>query len=197
MIDPLVNTSLSLSQLIAVAKQLGLHAIGNNLTPQELYELIKGILAGEGLSVLPDIPPLPAPLPNPALDPIYLPSPDSHPIPNPGPDTNPDPGTKPNPGTNPEPDTDINIDPGIYQTDLRGLFPFCIPFDFIALLNALDADPAAPCFTVPVVIPALNYREDIRLDLSAFNDVAKVFRLCEKVSFLIFLMFVTSKVIRW
>lgn len=84
-----------------------------------------------------------------------------------------------------------------YQVDLRGLFPFCIPFDFIALLNALDADPVAPCFTFPVVIPALDYREDVKLDLSIFDDVAKVIRICEKVSFLIFLMFATSKVIRW
>lgn len=84
-----------------------------------------------------------------------------------------------------------------YQVDLRGLFPFCIPFDFIALLEVLDADPVAPCFTFPVVIPALDYREDFKLDLSIFDDVAKVIRICEKVSFLIFLMFATSKVIRW
>ena len=111
----------------------------------------------------------------------------------PDPGTDPDPGTKPDPGTDPDPDTQISD----YQVDLRSIFPFCIPFDFIALLDALDAEPAAPCFTIPVVIPALDYREDIKLDLSMFDDVAKVIRTCEKVSFLIFLMFATSKVIRW
>ncbi|MBD5502661.1 MAG: hypothetical protein HDR09_02595 [Lachnospiraceae bacterium] len=203
LIDPLCNLGLTLSQLLAIAQQLGLHAIGNNLTPQELYELLKGLLPGENLGVLPEIPSLPVPVPDPDLAPIYLPSPDAHPIPDPG--TTPDPGTKPDPGKDPdsgkEPDSgeDSGSDMEVsdYQVDLRGLFPFCIPFDFIALLHVLDADPVAPCFTFPVVIPALDYREDFKLDLSIFDDVAKVIRICEKVSFLIFLMFATSKVIRW
>ncbi|MBD5488363.1 MAG: hypothetical protein HDR13_06140 [Lachnospiraceae bacterium] len=203
LIDPLCNLGLTLSQLLAIAQQLGLHAIGNNLTPQELYELLKDLLPGENLGVLPEIPSLPVPVPDPDLAPIYLPSPDAHPIPDPG--TTPDPGTKPDPGKDPdsgeEPDSgeDSGSDMEVsdYQVDLRGLFPFCIPFDFIALLHVLDADPVAPCFTFPVVIPALDYREDFKLDLSIFDDVAKVIRICEKVSFLIFLMFATSKVIRW
>lgn len=211
LIDPLCDMGLSLSQLIAIAKQLGLHAIGNNLTPQQLYDLLIALLAGENLGVLPEIPPSPAPVPgtDPKPDPIYLPSPDAHPIPNPGtdpdpgkdpgknPGTNPDPGKDPDPGTKPEPGEDPDMKMSDYEVDLRRLFPFCIPFDFVALLNALDADPVAPCFTFPVVIPALDYREDVKLDLSIFDDVAKVIRICEKISFLIFLMFATSKVIRW
>lgn len=89
------------------------------------------------------------------------------------------------------------MDAADYKVELTGVFPFCIPFDFIALLRTLDAEPRAPCFTFPVVIPALNYREDVKLDLSIFDDVAAVIRLCGKVSFILFLMFVTSKVIRW
>lgn len=84
-----------------------------------------------------------------------------------------------------------------YKVDLQGIFPFCIPFDFIALLKALDAEPVAPCFEFPVVIPALGYEETVRLDMSIFDDVAEVMRLCETVSFIIFLMFATSKVIKW
>ena len=197
LIDPLCNLGLTLSQLLAIAQQLGLHAIGNNLTPQELYELLKDLLPGENLGVLPEIPSLPVPVPDPDLAPIYLPSPDAHPIPDPG--TKPDPGKDPDPGTDPNPDpgTETEIEISDYQVDLRSIFPFCIPFDFIALLNVLDADPVAPCFTFPVVIPALDYRENVILDLSIFDDVAEVIRICEKVSFLIFLMFATSKVIRW
>lgn len=205
LIDPLTQTALTLSQLIAVAKQLGLHAIGNNLSPQELLELLRKLLLGVDLDVLPEIPVVPAPVPDPALDPIYIPSPDAHPIPNPGedPGTNPNPGTgtDPKPGTDPDPggdpDPDIDLDENDYKVDLRGIFPFCIPFDFIALLNVLDADPVAPKFNFPVVIPALDYEQNVILDLSIFDDVAKVIRICEKVSFLIFLMFATSKVIRW
>ena len=112
----------------------------------------------------------------------------------------PDPEPKPDPDISkptPTPGTETEIEISDYQVDLRRIFPFCIPFDFIALVNVLDADPVAPCFTFPVVIPALDYREDFKLDLSIFDDVAKVIRICEKVSFLIFLMFATSKVIRW
>lgn len=90
-----------------------------------------------------------------------------------------------------------DMDAADYKVELTGIFPFCIPFDFVALLKTLDAEPRAPCFTFPVVIPALDYREDVKLDLAIFDDVAKVIRLCEKVSFILFLMFVTSKVIRW
>lgn len=123
-------------------------------------------------------------------------------------DTSTEPGTETKPGTGTTTpgtgtgtgtgtDTDLEVDVNDYKVDLREVFPFCIPFDFITLLNVLDADPVAPCFSFPVVIPALDYEESVQLDMAIFDDVAKVIRTCEKVSFLIFLMFATSKVIRW
>ena len=49
--------------------------------------------------------------------------------------------------------------------DLRGLFPFCIPFDIYNMLQALAADPVAPRVQVPFVIQSLgfNYNVDIEL----------------------------------
>lgn len=111
--------------------------------------------------------------------------------------TTPGTGTETGTGTGTGTDTDPEVDVNDYKVDLREIFPFCIPFDFITLLNVLDADPVAPCFSFPVVIPALDYEESVQLDMAVFDDVAKVIRTCEKVSFLIFLMFATSKVIRW
>ncbi len=193
LIDPLTNVGLSLNQLLAVAQQAGVHAIGNNLSPAELFELLKKLLTGTDLSLLPGIPAAPVVLPSPELPPIYWPNIDAHPLPGTTPGTKPDPDKDPDKEPGQEPDEDLSS----YKVDLQAVFPFCIPFDFIALLRVLDAEPEAPCFDFPVVIPAIGYEETVKLDMSVFDDVAEVIRLCETVSFIIFLMFATSKVIKW
>ena len=193
LIDPLTNIGLSLNQLTDLAKALGVHAVGNNLSAQELADLLKQSLPAVNPDLLPDAVPVSPTVPNPDLDPIYYPHPNAHPLPGTTPGTTPD----PDPGKDPTPGTDPDVDMSSYKVDLQGIFPFCIPFDFIALLKALDAEPVAPCFEFPVVIPALGYEETVRLDMSIFDDVAEVMRLCETVSFIIFLMFATSKVIKW
>lgn len=209
LIDPLVNIGLTLSQLTDVMKALGLKTL-QGLTAQQLLELLKNVLPQLDPALLPGATPTPIVV-DPAVDPVYYPDPDAHPDKPPRPVIDPDPGKKPGPKPDPDPGTDPDPDPGTdpdpvplpdmdaadYKVELTGVFPFCIPFDFIALLGALEAEPRAPCFTFPVVIPALSYREDVKLDLSIFDDVAAVIRLCGKVSFILFLMFVTSKVIRW
>ncbi|MDE6664302.1 MAG: hypothetical protein K2K46_13315 [Lachnospiraceae bacterium] len=190
LVDPLTNIGLTLSQLLALMKALGLNAVGNNLSPAELIELIKRSLPVVNPDLLPGETPVTIPEPAPGTEPVYYPSPDAHPKP-----TKPKPGD----GTDPEPVPGTDTDPEMsdYKVELSGIFPFCIPFDFIALLRVLSAEPEAPRFTFPIVIPALDYEETVYLDLSIFDDVAKVMRTCEKVSFIIFLMFATSKVIRW
>lgn len=213
LIDPLINIGLTLTQLIDVMKALGLKTL-QGLTAQQLLELLRNAFPKLAPDLLPGAKPTPTVV-DPDIDPIYYPKPDAHPDPpprpkidpdpkpKPGPAPDPDPDPKPDPKPDPEPDPEPDPDPqpdmdaADYKVELSGIFPFCIPFDFIALLKVLDASPRAPCFTFPVVIPALNYREDVKLDLSIFDDVAKVIRLCEKVGFILFLMFVTSKVIRW
>ncbi len=143
----------------------------------------------------------PLPLPGTVADPIYYPidSPvapldpgdypwvDPVPVPDPEPDPVPDP--------TPEPGEDVVI--GDYAIDLRKLFPFCIPFDFIALLRVLDAEPEAPRFEIPFVIPMLGIDITYEIDLSMFNDAMEVIRLFELVSFVIGLMLLTGKVIKW
>lgn len=195
LIDPLTNIGLSLSQLVDLAKALGLHAVGNSLTPADIADLIGESLPKVNPALLPDAVGVPAITPDPDLAPIYWPSADAHPIPDPG--TNP--GTNPKPGTDPDPDDSADDDINIkkYKTDLTGIFPFCIPFDFIALLETLDAEPVAPHFDIPVVIPALGYEETFSIDLAFLDEVARIVRICETISFIIFLMFVTQKVIKW
>lgn len=192
LVDPLTNIGLTLSQLLALMKALGLTAVGNNLSPAELVELIKESLPAVNPDLLPGETPVTIPDPAPGTDPVYYPSPDAHPKPykpTPGDDTDPDPD--PVPGTEPDPEMSD------YKVELTGVFPFCIPFDFIALLRVLSAEPEAPRFALPVVIPALDYEETFYIDMSIFDDAAAVMRTFEKISFLVFLMFATSKVIRW
>ncbi len=115
-------------------------------------------------------------------------------------------GTDPsgNPGSNPgvEPDSQPeSVEPPEdlkkYRTDLTSLFPFCLPFDLIALLDVLDAEPEAPVFEIPLVVPALNIHEVYELDLSIFNETMEVFRVCVLVTFILGLIIVTSKMIKW
>lgn len=119
--------------------------------------------------------------------PAAAPVPDPDPVPEPTPDPEPIPG-----GENVE---DINIKN--YATDLRQIFPFCIPFDLIALLDALDAAPVAPKFEVPFKISTLNVDEKYVIDLSMFDDQMAILRKLETIGFLIGLMVLTGKVIKW
>lgn len=120
----MTNIGLTLTQLIDLAKALGLHAIGNNISAQELLDLLKAFLPAVDPDLWPDgVPdpsispnpdldpdkiPVPSIKPDPDLDPIYWPSADAHPLPDVDPGTNPggstDPGTDPGGSTDPDPD---------------------------------------------------------------------------------------------
>ena len=114
-------------------------------------------------------------------------------------------GTEPTPAPTPTPEPEPETTPeeapediADYKTDsLRMVFPFCIPFDFIDLLKVLDAEPEAPCFEIPFVVPMLDIDERFQMDLSCFDDVMEIVRKLETVSFIILLMFITHKSIKW
>ena len=95
-------------------------------------------------------------------------------------------------GTDPDtPDSD-DVDVDAYKTDLRLVFPFCIPFDLIHLLEVLDADPEAPRFEIPVDIEVdnpfprngteskmIDYETTIVIDMSDYEEPIKVIRIFE------------------
>lgn len=143
----------------------------------------------------------PLALPDSIADPEYYPAGSSVPelapeeLPWNVPVVSPDSGQTPGTDSTPESGEDVVI--GDYAIDLRKLFPFCIPFDFIALLRVLDAEPEAPRFEVPFVVPSVGIDEMYVIDLSMFDDVMEVIRLFELVGFVIGLMLLTGKVIKW
>lgn len=109
----------------------------------------------------------------------------------------------PEPAPEPEPEPDPSPDPGTdgegesYKRDLRLIFPFCIPFDFIHFIQALSADPVAPCFKIPIKLDSLEIDMVLELDLAWMDPVMEIFRLGELGCFVIMLMASTKKMIGW
>ncbi len=159
---------------------------------------------------------------NPSTDPqpTTAPDPDPNPTTAPNPDPNPDPTTtpavapeisgSPNPsgtpdnpdGTDTDTDTDTDVDPNDYKTDLRLVFPFCIPFDLIYLIRAFEADPEAPVFEIPFDLELENpwtgkkvvdYHHTFKLDMSDYEPVIKIFRIFQIVFFIIGLLLITRQ----
>lgn len=102
--------------------------------------------------------------------------------------------TTPQPTSPPQ---DLTEDMQKYKVDLTKIFPFCIPFDLVALLETLDAEPVTPYFEFPFVVQSLDIDMVVPIDLSWMEEIMVVFRQCMKVSFILCLIMVTGKVIKW
>ena len=106
----------------------------------------------------------------------------------------------PEPEPEPEPDPDpAEAESGMsdYKVNLISIFPFCIPFDFVDFLKALQAEPQTPKFEIPFVVPPLGIDMKIEIDLSWMDDIMKVFRLGVLGCFVLILMVNTRKMIKW
>ena len=165
----------------------------------------------------PSTDPQPTTAPDPDPNPTTAPNPDPDPDPDPNPDPtttpaiNPEPSTAPKPSGTPEnpddTDTDTDIDPDDYKADLRLVFPFCIPFDLVHLIQAFEADPEAPVFEFPVDIELndpfagsersakkiVDYHHTFELDMSDYEPVIKIFRIFEIIFFIIGLLLITRQ----
>ena len=138
------------------------------------------------------------------------PDPNPDPNPNPNPNPNPDPNPAPTPDPNPDPeltpkpdeDTSNDIDPKNYTADLKKIFPFCIPFDLVHLIQAFEAEPEAPVFEFPFDLELenpwtgkkiLDYHHTFKLDMSDYEPVIKIFRIFEIIFFIIGLLMITRQ----
>lgn len=84
-----------------------------------------------------------------------------------------------------------------YKVDLSEVFPFCLPFDFIRFIKVLKAEPVTPIFEFPFVVPSLGIDMVVTLDMSFLEDVMVIFRTGETVCFILFLISITPKMIKW
>ena len=125
------------------------------------------------------------------------PQPTVAPNPNPNPNPNPDPEVSPKPD-----DTTTDVNPDDYKADLRLVFPFCIPFDLVHLIQAFEAEPEAPVFEFPLDLELenpwtgkkiLDYHHTFKLDMSDYEPVIKIFRIFEIIFFIIGLLMITRQ----
>ena len=131
------------------------------------------------------------------------PSTDPNPKPDPDPNPNPDPDLSPTPTTAPKPDdTNTDVNPDDYKADLRLVFPFCIPFDLIHLIQAFETEPEAPVFEFPFDLELenpwtgkkiLDYHHVFKLDMSDYEPVIRIFRIFEIIFFIIGLLMITRQ----
>lgn len=168
------------------------------MAPNYIQELIQQLQ--KGLNPDPDPNPDPNPNPNPNPDPDPDPNPNPNPDPDPDPDPNPTGSPDPEPTKAPDEDSSSDVDPKDYAIDLRKIFPFCIPFDLMHLLNVLDAEPEAPRFEIPVDLEAdnpftgkkiVNYHTKIVIDMSDYEQPIKVIRIFEIMFFILALLLIT------
>ena len=81
------------------------------------------------------------------------------------------------------------------EADLKSIFPFCIPFDLIACIKGLAADPEAPVWNIKIPMPT-NYTWTITIDMSDYDSVVRIFRIGEDLLFIVGLIVVTRNLIR-
>lgn len=173
--DQNVINGLSLAMLLAIIKNLqGSEA--SLLSPEEMIEELKKILGK------------------------------SQPDPNPDPTTDPSEATEPSEVPEPSEDPSSPIKPPTTYDDppafddlllpgLRDFFPFCIPFDLYAMMQALCAEPVAPVFTFATSFLGQVYTVDI--DLSAWESVAVMVRYMFIAIYIVSLAVATRKFIKW
>lgn len=79
---------------------------------------------------------------------------------------------------------------------LQSFFPFCIPFDLLDMMRALNASPVAPSFTFACPLPGGDVYY-VNIDLSAWNGVASTIRSVTMAIYVVVLANSTRKFIKW
>lgn len=74
-------------------------------------------------------------------------------------------------------------------------FPTSVPWDVGLLVNAMDAEPKAPVFELPIKIERLNINEKITVDISSgeWEKLAKACRYMLSLLFVLFMVNLTRK----
>jgi len=81
-------------------------------------------------------------------------------------------------------------------TGITTKFPFSIPWDLRNAVFMMQADAVIPIFTIPFVIESINFSDEIVIDLTQFELLAKITRWFILAIFLIGLILVTRQLIK-
>lgn len=92
------------------------------------------------------------------------------------------------------PDAFNNIPHGFSIPGLRYKFPFCIPFDMIAVYEVLDTTPEAPHFQTQINFATFNY--DLDIDLQDYDPYMIHIRNYFLILYIFGLLFITPKLLK-
>lgn len=81
------------------------------------------------------------------------------------------------------------------MVDLHEFFPFCVPYDLIHLIKCFCAEPQTPKFDINLKLPYIGTIKTC-LDLSMFNEGARILRILETIGFILALVLVSRNLIR-
>lgn len=121
------------------------------------------------------------------------------PTPDPDPNPNPDPDPTPNPDPTPDPDDIPDSEKGnfLLSDGIKDKFPFCVPFDIIKAFTVLKSSSReAPKLELPLKSEKYNINYEISIDLSVYDEQAKLLRTLEIILFIVGLAFVTRGLIK-
>lgn len=84
-------------------------------------------------------------------------------------------------------------------SELSKKFPFCIPFDVVALFKGFGKDvvETAPRWEVSIDMPFIDYKWIVVIDMKDYEKYVKIFRDGFYLLFLVGLFFTTRKLISW
>lgn len=84
-------------------------------------------------------------------------------------------------------------------SELSKKFPFCIPFDVVALFKGFGKDvvETAPRWEVSIDMPFIDYTWKVVVDMKDYEKYVKIFRDGFYLLFLVGLFFTTRKLISW
>lgn len=92
------------------------------------------------------------------------------------------------------PDPIQQIPQGFTIPGLRYKFPFCIPFDMVAIYEVLDQTPQAPYFETEINFASFNY--DLVIDLEEYDPYMVHIRNYFLILYIFGLLFITPKLLK-
>lgn len=77
--------------------------------------------------------------------------------------------------------------------DVTTLFPFCIPFDIVALIKGMKAEKEVPVWEFKYHFEAIDYTFEVTIDMTDYEAYVKIFRSGFVIFYIIALMLFTIR----
>lgn len=88
-----------------------------------------------------------------------------------------------------------NVPPGFLLPSLANKFPFCVPFDLIAMIKVFNAEPKPIVVEFPLKIEMINFEYTFVFDFTDFEPLSNFCRIFFTLDFILFLILITRKII--